>query len=603
MNPDTLRKKFIEFFIQKGHKEMPPASLVPQDDPTTLFNGSGMQPMIPYFKGNPHPMGKRLVDSQPCFRAEDIREVGDNRHTTFFEMLGNWSLGDYFKREQLFWVFEFLTEIVKLDPKKLYVTVFEGNGAIPKDTKSIAIWQKLFKTKETARKGEKGFEQKIKIYTYGSENWWSRAGIQEKMPVGEIGGPDSEIFYDFGKELKLHENSSFKDLPCHVNCECGRFLEIGNSVFMEYKKQKNGSFKPLPNKNVDFGGGLERIAAASINSPDIFKIDLLWPIIQEIEKFCDKKYKGNEGLMRVIADHLKAATFMISAGVEPGNKRQGYILRRLIRRSAVKMHQLKGGLTPDPAFVSICNQVIRLYDGMYFDSKKDRPLVSRAIDQEMDKFSKTLDKGLKLIEKKSPFDLFQTYGFPFEITQELLAQKGQKIDKKEFDKEFEKHQKLSRTASKGMFKGGLADHSEEITKLHTATHLLHEALRRVLGNDVQQVGSHITDERLRFDFTHPKKLTENEIKEIEDMANEQVSKNLPIKFEIMSLEEAQKQSALAFFGQKYPEKVKVYSIGTFSKEVCGGPHVDFTGKLSVFKIIKEEAVGSSKRRLYARVGK
>ena len=621
MKADELRKKFIEFFVEKGHKQIPSSSLVPENDPTTLFTGSGMQPLIPYLMGEKHPLGKRLVNSQICFRTEDIEEIGDNRHTTFFEMLGNWSLGDYFKEKQLGWFFEFLTKEVGLDPEKLYVTVFEGNSVVPKDKESIRIWQELFDTKEPVQKGIKGFNSKTKIYSYGAaENWWSRSGVPQKMPVGEIGGPDSEVFYDFGPELKLHEKSSFKNKPCHLNCECGRFLEIGNSVFMEYKKTKTG-FEKLPQRNVDFGGGLERILAAKNNNPDIFKTDLFWPIIQEIEKSCDKKYKGNEESMRVICDHLKASVFMAREGLEPSNKKEGYLMRRLIRRMVVKMRKLN--IIPLKILPDLCGRIINIYDGLYFDKKPYE--IHPIIGKEISSFERTIHKGTKLLQTqqisgKLLFDLYQSCGFPLEISQEFLEEWGKPVtkeQKEEFDRLLKKHQEKSRTASKGMFKGGLADHSEKIKKLHTATHLLHSALRKVLGEHTQQTGSNITSDRLRFDFTHPEKLSSEEIKKIEDLVNEQIKKNLKVNSTIMSLTGAQKQGALAFFGQKYPDKVKVYSIGpstsflrlrsgqagqAFSLEVCGGPHVDFTGKLGEFRIKKEESCGSGKRRVYAVLG-
>jgi len=569
---------------------------------------------VPFLKGTAHPMGKRLVDCQPCFRAEDITEIGDDRHTTFFEMLGNWSLGDYFKKEQLYWFYDFLTDKVGLDPNKLYVTVFEGNKDVPGDKESIKIWQQLFKTQILAKRGIDGFNKNIKIYSYdATKNWWSRSGAPDNMPAGEIGGPDSEVFYDFGENLKSHENSRFKDKPCHVNCDCGRFLEIGNSVFMEYEKQADGSFKPLPAKNVDFGGGLERIAAAKKGNPDIFKTDLFWPIIEVIDSITGKRYVDpNKESMRVIADHLKAAVFMILQDVEPSNKAQGYILRRLLRRAAIKARHLTGLMTPIKDFQLVAHKVIDIYEKPYF-SQKEKAIkqVDQILEIEMSKFAKTLDKGLKEIQKTSlekidakfAFDLFQTYGFPFEITNELLVKKGKILSRLEFQAEFDKHQQLSRTTSKGMFKGGLADHSQKITQYHTATHLLHAALRKVLGNQVQQVGSNITGERLRFDFTHSDKLTDEQITEIEKIVGKQIENNLKISFQNMPLSEAQKKGALAFFGQKYPETVKVYTIGDkdgmFSVEVCAGPHVDFTGVLGNFKIIKQEAIGAGKRRIYA----
>lgn len=615
MKSSNLRDLYLSFFNRRGHEIIPSFSLVPENDPSTLFISSGMQPLVPYLLGESHPLGNKLVNSQKCFRAEDIEEVGDNRHTTFFEMLGNWSLGDYFKDKQLPWFFEFLVSEVGLDPKKLYVTVFKGNKDIniPKDNESVKLWQELFSQKNIDNKvvdeaETKGMQDgRIFYYDESYGNWWSRSGRPQDMPAGEPGGPCSEVFYDFGPELKMHEKSVWAKKPCHPNCDCGRYLEIGNSVFMEYKKEENGEFSKLPQKNVDFGGGLERILAAKLNTPDVFKTDLFWPIIKEVEEYCGKSYQENKPAMRVIADHIKAAVFMISEGIEPSNKLQGYILRRLLRRAAVKMHQLKGGLTPGfdsvaHAILNVCGNTTYFQDGVNLRGK-----ISKILGLEMDKFAKSLDRGLKEFNKLDDnqlnslwaFTLFQTYGFPFEVTAELFAQKGKKLDKKEFDDIFAKHKELSRTASKGMFKGGLADKGEEITKLHTVTHLLHASLRKVLGKHVEQVGSNITSERLRFDFTHPNKLSEDEIKKIENMVNEQIAKNLKIESETMGLAEAKKSGALAFFGQKYPAKVKVYNIGSFSKELCGGPHVDFTGGLGKFIIKKEQAVGFGKRRVYA----
>jgi len=608
MTGNDLRQKYLDFFVSRDHLLIPSAPLVPENDPTTLFTSSGMQPLVPYLLGQPHPSGKtRLVDSQKSFRAQDIEEVGDNRHTTFFEMLGNWSLGDYFKKEQLPWIFEFLTKEVGLDPHKLYITVFSGdpNNNIPRDDESIKIWKDIFHQHGidadlvelvTEKKGYEEGMQGGRIFSYNAKkNWWSRSGMPDQMPAGEPGGPDSEIFYDFGTP---HDPEFGKH--CHPNCDCGRFLEIGNSVFMQYQKQEDGSLKELPNKNVDFGGGLERILAAANNDLDVFKTDLFWPVIEEIEKFSDKKYTDNQATLRVIADHLKAASFMIAENIEPSNKQQGYILRRLLRRAAVKMHQLHGGLTPIPAFEAICHRVIDIYPE-YFDSNSDRNKVSIVIGEEMGRFAKTLDKGLRQINTLSPFDLYQTYGFPIEVTEELYSQKGKPLDRDKFNQELQKHQELSRTASKGMFKGGLADHSETVTKYHTATHLLHQALRQVLGDHVHQTGSNITADRLRFDFTHPQALTESEIKEAEVLINEQIKKDLPVTNETMTLKEAKAQDALAFFGEKYGDKVKVYSIGSFSKEVCGGPHVAHTGVIGPIKIYKQESVGSGRRRLYAKL--
>ena len=602
MKASVVRAKYIEFFKEhpRNHKVIPSTSLVPENDPSTLFVGSGMQPLIPYLLGEKHPLGNRLVDSQKAFRSQDIEEIGDNRHTTFFEMLGNWSLGDYFKKEQLNWFFEFLTKILKLDPNKLYVSVFAGNEIVPKDNESIEIWKEIFKSVDIeANTGER-------IFTYDvSKNWWSRSGVPANMPAFEPGGPDSEVFYEFSQ---VEHNPKFGE-KCHPNCDCGRFLEIGNSVFMQYQKQSDGTFKELPQKNVDFGGGLERLAAATQDEPDIFKIDLYWPIIEKIEEETEKSYEVEEhkSAIRIIADHIKAATFLIADGVFPSNKEGGYILRRLLRRSAVKMHMLRGGFEPVPNFSSLVKEIIKMYKDIYFDNPAMAEQISVVIETEMSKFAKSLGKGLKMLENiqkpdgKTAFDLYQSYGFPWEITSEILTQKGIKIDRAEFEKEFKKHQDLSRSTSSGMFRGGLADHSEKVVKLHTATHLLQQALRDVLGNHVRQKGSHITSERLRFDFTHPNELSNKEKEEIEDILNEKIQRDLKVNMKIIPFKEAVNEGALFVEGEKYPEKVKVYSINSYSKEVCGGPHVETTKSLGYFKIIKEESLGSGIRRIYATV--
>ncbi len=613
LSANQLRQKYLDFFVARGHKVIPSAPIVLANDPTTLFTGSGMQPMMPYLLGQPHPLGTRLTDSQKSFRAGDIEEVGDNRHTTFFEMLGNWSLGDYFKKEQLSWFFEFLTKELGLDPKRLYVTVFIGDekNGVGKDTESIEVWQKLFADSGIDAKEvdfdteEKGYElgmQDSRIFAFGvKKNWWARNGaVPATMPSGEPGGPDSEVFYDFGTP---HDPKFGKE--CHPNCDCGRFLEIGNSVFMLYQKQADGSLKELAQKNVDFGGGFERILAAIHHDPDIFNTDLFKPIIKEIEKFTGKKYKDYAPEMRVIADHIKAATFMIYEGLEPSNKQQGYLLRRLIRRSAIKMHRLGGGLTPQ--FSSICRAVFDTYRTEYngLDIQKWTQ-VSQSLDAEMSRFAKSLDRGLKEFDKADisqlnalfAFNLYQTYGFPVEISQELFQQKGIQLDMEEFNRIKVKHQDLSRTASEGFFKGGLADHSEVVTQYHTATHLLHQALRQVLGDKVHQAGSNLTSERLRFDFTYDKALTPEELKKVEDIVNEKISADLPVKAMTMSYDEAIKSGALAFFKEKYPDQVTVYTIGTFSKELCGGPHVAATGEIGKIKIVKQESLGSSGRRIY-----
>jgi len=550
-----------------------------------------MQQLTPYLKGESHPMGKRLVNSQPSFRAEDIEEVGDNRHTTFFEMLGNWSLGDYFKKEQLAWLWEFLTQELNLPKERLYVTVFKGNDQVPKDEESVKIWKSLGIPKE-------------RIYFF-EDNWWSRSGLPEKMPSGEIGGPDSEIFIEF---TQVKHNPKFGK-ECHPNCDCGRFLEIGNSVFMEYEKQKDGKLKTLPNKNVDFGGGLERMAAACQDQPDMFQIDLFSPLISEIEKGSGQKYIGeHKAPMRIIADHLRAAVFMAQEGLEPGNKKQAYVMRRLIRRAAVKMQKLA---IPFRQFIPIiCGKIIDLYGDLYFD--KGSYEIHPTIGKEINSFEGTISKGTKLLQTKQIngkllFDLYQTDGFPLEISQEILAEEGRPIsdkDIKEFEKEKKKHQDLSRTASVGMFKGGLADHSEEITKLHTATHLLNRALIEVLGDQVRQEGSNITAERLRFDFSHSQALTEDETRQVEDLVNQKIKEDLGVHKTIEDKNKALASGALAFFREKYPGKVTVFTIGQnsdsgwWSKELCGGPHVVSTGEIGDVRIKKQEAVGRGKRRLY-----
>ena len=597
MTSAQIRQKYLKFFADRGHAVIPSAPLVPENDPTTLFTSSGMQPLVPYLLGQSHPAGTRIVDSQKCFRAQDIEEVGDNRHTTFFEMLGNWSLGDYFKQEQLPWIFEFLTKEIGLDPNRLYVTVFEGNSSVSKDTESIEIWEQIFsQVRIDAKENER-------IFLYpANKNWWSRSGEPENMPPGEPGGPDSEIFYDFGQNLLLHENSIYKNEQCHPNCDCGRFLEIANSVFMQYQKQADGSVTELPQKNVDFGGGLERMVAAANNEPDIFKSDLFWGAIQVLDKD-NKNYKDNPRPYRIIADHLKAAIFIIAAGVEPSNKDRGYILRRLIRRAALQLHLLEIPWQKAQETIPVFGQI---YSSIYpINISTSR----QTIGTEILKFQTTLERGLrefnklKSIDGKVAFDLFQTYGFPWEMTAELAAQTGQKIDKLEFEAEFKRHQELSRTSSKGMFRGGLADNSEAVTKLHTATHLLHAALRKILGPHVQQTGSNITSERLRFDFSHPAKLTDGDRQKIETWVNRQIEKDLPVSFQPSTLEKAKQQGALAFFGERYATQVNVYTIGSqktgiVSKEVCGGPHVEHTGLLGRFKLDKDENIGAGKRRIY-----
>lgn len=598
MGAAEIRQKFIDFFVERGHRKIPPASLVPENDPTTLFTSCGMQPLVPYLKGEVHPMGKRLVDSQPSLRLQDIEEVGDTCHTTFFEMLGNWSLGDYFKKEQLSWFLEFLTSELQLPKEKLYASVFEGTKEVPKDTKSVEIWGKL------------GIPEERIFYYPAEKNWWAISGIPKQMVSGDIGGPDSEVFYDFGEKLRLHEKSPYKNEKCHPNCQCGRFWEIGNSVFIEYEKKVDGSLQELPQKNVDFGGGLERLAAATENKPDIFETEVFMPIIGILERTSGKSYgdEGNKKPMRIIADHLRAAAFIIADKVEPSNVEQGYVLRRLIRR-AIRFGRLLG---IENNFTSqIVEAVAANYGDIYSELSQHKEKIKEILLTEEEKFKKTLKTGLKefnklslmfekmkIIPGKKAFYLYESFGFPIELTKELASEKNLKVDLEGFKKAFLKHQEASRKGAEKKFSGGLADHSEEVTKLHSATHLLHQALRLLLGEHVHQSGSNITAERLRFDFTNPQKLTAEEIQKVEDLVNQKIKENLAVKMKIMNLIKAKKEGSLAFFGEKYGDEVKVYNIGDFSKEVCGGPHVNFTGVLRKFKIIKEESAGAGIRRIY-----
>ena len=627
MNSKEVRKKFLDHLEKQGCKIVPSSSLVPENDPTTLFTSAGMQQMVPYLLGEKHPLGTRVANSQKCFRAKDIEEVGDLRHNTFFEMLGDWSFNDFFKQEQLAWIFEFLTKEVGLDPKRLYVTAFRGSpeNNIPKDTETADIWKSLFKdagveAKDIDLSEKNGIKEGERIFYYDeNKNWWSRSGNPENMPIGELGGPDSEMFWDFGAELKLHENSLWKDQPCHVNCDCGRFFEIGNNVFMQYVKEKDG-IKLFSKKNVDFGGGLERIVAASIDSPDVFRTDLFLPIINQVEKMSGKKYNSSDSeddkAFRVIADHARAAVLLVSDGVFPSNKERGYFTRRVIRRALVKAQKL--GINEN-FMAPIAEIVYEIFEGVYAFPKEK---VAEELEKEETKFRKTLVEGLKKfnelalsekakdgnMEASQPkktlrgveaFYLYQSFGFPKELIQELVLENNFEFDEKGFDEESLKHQELSRTASAGMFKGGLADAGEQTTRLHTAAHLMLAALRQVLGDHVSQKGSNITAERLRFDVAHPQKITAEELQKVENLVNEQIAKNITVEESEMDLEEAKKQNATGAFENKYGNRVKVYTIGDFSKEICGGPHIKNTGELGNFKITKEESSSAGVRRIKA----
>lgn len=624
MTSKEIRQKYLDFFKQKGHAILPSASLLPENDPTTLFTGSGMQPMVPYLLGEKHPEGTRLADSQKCFRTEDIEEVGDSRHNTFFEMLGNWSLGDYFKKEQLTWLFEFLTKEIGIDADKLYVSVFRGNKTIgiEKDQEAVDIWKKLFKeagieARDVDFSEEKGLRDG-RIFYYGEEkNWWSRSGAPANMPAGEPGGPDSEVFYDTGKGA--HEVSKFKDRPCHINCDCGRFIEIGNSVFMAYQKTDQG-FIELEQKNIDFGGGLERIVMAAQGKNNIFQTDLFSGLIARIEELSGKKYQSGEDLknFEIIADHIKASVFMIGddKGVAPSNVDQGYFIRRLIRRAVRRARQIRIaslGWTREIAEI-----IIDDYKDVYEELARNRTRILDELEKEEKKFSKTLEKGLKefditanrlkktdnrVISGKEVFNLFATYGFPVEMTMELAQEKGLKVDKEGFEKEMKKHQELSKTASAGKFKGGLADASKETTALHTTAHLTLAALRRVLGEHVEQKGSNITAERLRFDFSHGEKMTDEEKREVERLVNEAIEADAQVSFEELGVQEAKASGAVGVFESRYGAKVKVYTVRkgdkVYSREICGGPHVERTGELGKFRIKKEQSSQAGVRRIKA----
>lgn len=626
MTAQEIRNAYLAYLEKDGHVIIPRAKLVPENDPTTLFTGSGMQQLLPYLLGQENPHGTRLVDSQTCFRAQDIEEVGDNRHTTFFEMLGNWSLGDYFKAEQIPRLFRFLTDVVGLDPERIYISAFIGNEAagIPKDTEAAELWQKMFSEKgivaETADMGteEAGYEigtpDNARIFYYSDKNWWSRAGEPEKMPVGEPGGPDSEVFYLFEN---VEHDTKWGRL-CHPNCDCGRFLEIGNSVFMEYVKTDAG-FEKLPKSNVDFGGGLERIAAAKIDSPDVFKISVLWPIIEALEKQSGKKYQEQTVSMRVIADHLRAATFLAVDGIVPSNKTQGYVMRRLLRRAIRFAFDL--GIEQE-----LCAKIVPVIADLYHDDYPEvaakREEVAAILDKEERVFRQTLRNGIKEFAKLTAesglsgeiiFKLYDTFGFPVELTLEEAAKQEVAVQENaqaEFDRLMAEQRARSQTATKGVFKGGLGGQTLIHKKYHTATHLMYQALRDVLGDHVVQRGSNMTEERLRFDFSHDQKVTPEQLAEVERIVNEQIAKDLKISFKEYPTKVAiEEKGALGQFGDRYGETVKVYEMiadgaeKPFSFEICGGPHVDHTMQLfedgKKFKITKEESSSSGVRRIKA----
>lgn len=622
MKQQSIRRQYLNYLKKQAHVEIKRAPLILKDDPTTLFTGSGMQSLLPYLLGKAHPDGKRLTDSQTCFRAQDIDDVGDNRHTTFFEMLGNWSLGDYFKKDQISWFFQFLTEEIGLDPEKIYVTCFMGDEAnnIPRDDESAQIWQQLFAQKGIEAKvvtigsqtdGDKNGMQGGRIFFYDDgENWWSRGGDIAKTPIGDPCGPDSEVFYDFGEQ---NHNPEFG--KPHPASDSGRFMEIGNQVFMEYKRLTDGSFEPLINKNVDFGGGLERIEAAQINNPDVFQTSLLKPIIFKLETMSNKNYDNYKQAMRVIADHIRAAVWLAVDGCTPSNKEQGYVMRKLIRRAMIKAVDL--GIENN-FFDQITPIVIEIYKNDFKEIATAENKVIEILNKEEKTFRQTIKKGSRHLLKLSEggltgqelFKLYDTYGFPIELSLEQAKQQKIKIAddwQVIFEAEMKAQKERSQTASKGRFKGGLEGETNLQKQLHTAAHLMLAAMKQVLGDDVNQKGSNINDERLRFDFNYSEKVSRDKLDQIEKLVNQAIEAKLPVSFEEMTLDEAQKRGAHGDFNDRYDDKVKVYQIGEgsqrFSYEICGGPHVNNTAELGIndkkFKIIKEQSSSAGVRRVKA----
>lgn len=629
MNAQQIRSAYVKFFEDRGHAVIARAPLMLHGDPTTLFTGSGMQPMIPYLLGETHPEGVRIVDSQTCLRAQDIDDIGDNRHTTFFEMLGNWSLGDYFKKEQVPWMFEFLTEVVGLDPSKLYVTCYMGNEefGIPKDSEAANLWAELFASKNLSNgmadigSEQAGYERGIRdgerIFFYdGSKNWWSRNGNEANTPVGDPCGPDSEMFYLFD----IPHNPEFGE-HCHPNCDCGRFMEIGNNVFMAYQKVAEGQFEPLAKPNIDHGSGLERIAAAALDDPDVFKISIMWPIIEKLQSLSGKSYLDHTESMRVIADHLRAATFLAVDGCVPSNKEQGYVMRRLLRRAIRYSFEL--GIEQN-FLQEVVPVIADLYHNDFPEVAERRDEVIAVLVKEEKVFRQTLRNGIKQMQKFATggvtgaelFTLYDTYGFPVELSVEEASRQGIQLPanwREQFDAKMKEQRERSQTAAKGTFKGGLGGQTLQHRKYHTATHLMYQALRDVLGNHVVQRGSNITEERLRFDFSHPEKVTREQLDNVEQIVNEQIAKDLQISYAEYPTEQATGPlGALGQFGDRYGDTVKVYSMKDpashederpYSFEICGGPHVDHTHELiddgKVFKITKEEASAAGIRRIKA----
>lgn len=595
MTAHELRRAFIDFFVQRhDHVEIFSASLIPENDPTVLFTTAGMHPLVPFLLGEKHPSGKRLCNVQKCVRTDDIDEVSDTTHLTFFEMLGNWSLGDYFKKEAISWSYEFLTEVLKFSPDKLAVSCFSGDDNAPRDTEASEIWESFgFKKHKKGDPVGPGM-----IYFYGKkENFWG--------PAGQTGpcGPDTEMFYDTGKD---------KCPECEVNgpsCNCGKFVEIWNDVFMQYNKKADGSYELLKKQNVDTGMGFERTLAILQGKPTIFETELFAPIMDKISEL---SVMHDAASMRIIADHIRASVFILGdrCGIKPSNLDQGYVLRRLIRR-AIRQGKKIG--IEKPFVHEIAGVVIEKYKDAYPELSCKRDEILNSFSEEEDKFGQTLERGLKEFDKfvsdeldgAKAFKLYETYGFPIEMSLDLAKEKKLRTSddlKTVFEDLFKKHQDLSRAGSTAKFQGGLADHSKEVRKLHTATHLLHSALRTVLGEHVEQRGSNITGERLRFDFSHPDKMTPEQISDVEGIVNEQIRKDMPITCSEMTVSEAKSSGAMGLFECKYGERVKVYSIGDFSKEICGGPHAKSTGELKSFKIQKEQSSSAGIRRIKAVIG-
>jgi alanyl-tRNA synthetase len=584
MDANQLRMIYQQFFEARGHARIASAPLQPENDPTVLFTTAGMHPLVPFLLGEPHPSGRRLVNFQKCIRTNDIDEVGDSSHLTFFEMLGNWSLGDYFKQESLYWSYAFLTTVLGLEPARLAVTVFAGDADAPRDEESAQIWRSL------------GLPADRIFFLPKADNWWGPAGATGPC------GPDSEMFYDTGRP----------DHPgCRPGCSCGKWFEVWNNVFMEYNKTASGRYEKLPQRSVDTGMGVERTLAALHNLDDIYHIDTIYPLVEKVQQLSGQSYVENPVPFRIIVDHLRAASFAIADGVQPSNVEAGYVVRRLIRR-AVRFGRDLGIHVNFCA--SLSQAVADLFIDTYPELDRSRAVISETIDREETKFKQTLERGLRQYNKvvgrlkkrgeqkisgPEAFDLFETYGFPLPLTVELAREDGLAVDEIGFEEKYAAHREASRRALAPKYKGGLADHAEETTRLHTATHLLHQALRQILGPSVRQMGSNITVGRLRFDFAHPQKLTPAELQTVENIVNQQIEADLPVTMEILSLDDAISSGALALFGERYGERVKVYSVGTFSKEVCGGPHVERIGQLGRFKIVKEEAVAQGVRRIRA----